>query len=72
MQVGLDVNIRFTDCKAMEYTKECIVFDLLGIEILHGWLVDPQDLDTAAAIGNTSYNQVGMSYCDVAPVQFSC
>ena len=26
-----------------EYTRECIVFDLLNIQLYHGWLVDPQD-----------------------------
>jgi len=58
LQVGLDVNIRFTGCTDMEYTKELIVFDLLGIEMLHGWLLDPQDRETAAAIGKTTYNQL--------------
>jgi len=55
---GLDVNIRFTDVRSMEWTKECIVFDVLGIEILHGWLVDPQDVETTTAMSNKSYNQL--------------
>merc|ERR1712196_644889 len=58
LKEGLDVNIRFTGCQEKEYTRELIVFDLLGIEILHGWLVDPQDVDTAAAIGKKTYNQL--------------
>jgi len=58
LKEGLDVNIRFTGCAEKEYTRELIVFDLLGIEMLHGWLVDPQDVDTATAIGKKTYNQL--------------
>lgn len=39
-----------------EYTPECIIFDLLGIPLYHGWLVDPQDTKTVEAVGNCSYN----------------
>ncbi len=41
-----------------EYTPECIVFDLLGIRLYHGWLVDPELPDEATAIGTLSYNQL--------------
>jgi len=34
------------------------VFDLLGIALVHGWLVDPQDATTAAVFGNKSYNEL--------------
>ena len=34
------------------------MFDLLNISLYHGWLVDPQDVDRAAAIGSLSYNQL--------------
>jgi hypothetical protein len=34
------------------------VFDLLGIPLVHGWLVDPLDADTAAAVGTRSYNEL--------------
>lgn len=42
LATGLDVNVRFTGVADFEYTPECIVFDLLGIPLYHGWLVDPQ------------------------------
>lgn len=41
-----------------EFTPECIVFDLLSIGLYHGWLVDPQNTDTASAVGGLSYNQL--------------
>lgn len=41
-----------------EYTTECIIFDLLGISLYHGWLVDPQSHDIVSAIGMCSYNQL--------------
>lgn len=33
-------------------------FDLLGIPLVHGWLVDPADAATAAAFGTKSYNEL--------------
>ncbi|VAI90770.1 unnamed protein product [Triticum turgidum subsp. durum] len=39
-----------------EFTPERAIFDLLDIPLYHGWIVDPQDTDTASAIGSKSYN----------------
>ena len=52
LQTGLDVNVKFTGVRDFEYTTECIVFDLLNIRLYHGWLVDPQDAEIVAAVGN--------------------
>uniref|UniRef100_A0ABM0LVZ9 Ubiquitin carboxyl-terminal hydrolase n=1 Tax=Saccoglossus kowalevskii TaxID=10224 RepID=A0ABM0LVZ9_SACKO len=41
-----------------EYTPECIVFDLLNVHLFHGWLVDPQNVETVNVVGNYSYNQL--------------
>ena len=41
-----------------EYTSECIIFDLLQIFLYHGWLVDPQDAQSAQSVGKYSYNQL--------------
>ncbi len=41
-----------------EYTSECIVFDLLTIPLYHGWLVDAENPNDVAAVGNCSYNQL--------------
>ena len=43
-----------------EYTQECIVFDLLGIQLLHGWVIDPQNNELQKIINSNSlsYNQL--------------
>jgi len=58
LATGLDVNTRFTDVRGMEFTAEVSVFDLLGIDLVHGWLVDPQDTLTYAAVGDKTYNEL--------------
>lgn len=56
LTTGIDVNIKFRRIDDFEFTRECAIFDLLDIPLYHGWIVDPQDSDTAAAIGLKSYN----------------
>lgn len=58
-QYGMDVNPKFTSITAYEYTAQLTAFDLLGVKLVHGWLVDPHDdYDTASAIGTLSYNSL--------------
>lgn len=56
LTTGIDVNIKFRRIDDFEFTSGCAIFDLLDIPLYHGWLVDPQDHDTAEAIGSKSYN----------------
>lgn len=56
LATGIDVNIKFLRINDFEFTPECAIFDLLDIPLYHGWIVDPQDCDTANAIGSKSYN----------------
>ncbi|XP_027361034.1 ubiquitin carboxyl-terminal hydrolase MINDY-2 [Abrus precatorius] len=56
LATGIDVNIQFRRIDDFEFTPECAIFDLLDIPLYHGWIVDPQDYDTANAIGSKSYN----------------
>ncbi|KAF2298897.1 hypothetical protein GH714_028962 [Hevea brasiliensis] len=56
LATGIDVNIKFRRIDDFEFTPECAIFDLLDIPLYHGWMVDPQDSDTANAIGSKSYN----------------
>jgi hypothetical protein len=60
LTTGVDVNVRFDHARSLEFTGETAVFDLLGIDLVHGWLVDPQDAATAAAVGARSYNELVM------------
>jgi hypothetical protein len=65
---GLDLNVQFTTIKAMEFTSELCVFDALGIDVLHGWLLDPQDHVTCDVIQSLSINQLynELVKCDIA------
>ncbi|RTG85190.1 uncharacterized protein DC041_0012393 [Schistosoma bovis] len=58
LQTGLDINIRFTGVADFEYTPTLSLFDLFNIHIYHGWLVDPDEHDLAATVGNRTYNQL--------------
>ncbi|KAK8518437.1 hypothetical protein V6N13_027914 [Hibiscus sabdariffa] len=58
LATGIDVNIKFRRIDDFEFTPECAIFDLLDIPLYHGWIVDPQDYETAAAIGSKSYNAI--------------
>jgi len=55
---GLDVNVKFSKCTALEFTEELTLFDALGIQLLHGWLVDPEERRLVNVIGDKSYNQL--------------
>eukprot|EP00038_Savillea_parva_P007634 m.171552 g.171552 ORF g.171552 m.171552 type:complete len:697 (-) comp13387_c0_seq1:340-2430(-) len=58
MSRGLDVNVTFGHCQGFEFTRQLQVFDTFGIKLYHGWVVDPQDIDSATAIGTLGYNQL--------------
>lgn len=55
---GLDVNVKFSDATSFEYTQEFDVFDIFGISLYHGWVIDPQDTITYDAVHNLSYNEL--------------
>ncbi|CAF2992500.1 unnamed protein product [Rotaria sp. Silwood2] len=60
LQTGLDINLIFNGVDKFEYTRECIVFDLLGIQLFHGWVIDPQnnELQKIVNANGSSYNQL--------------
>ncbi|CAF0921367.1 unnamed protein product [Didymodactylos carnosus] len=58
LKTGLDVNVKFDGVHKFEYTRECVIFDLLGIQLLHGWLIDPQETELLSIIGDLGYNQL--------------
>ncbi|CAF1014048.1 unnamed protein product [Rotaria sp. Silwood1] len=60
LKTGLDVNLKFDGVDKFEYTPECIIFDLLNIQLFHGWVIDPQDteLRTIVTTDAPSYNQL--------------
>lgn len=44
--------------RSFEFTSELAIFDLCGVELYHGWLPDPQDVDTHETVSPLSYNQL--------------
>ncbi|KAM0070080.1 putative MINDY deubiquitinase [Helianthus debilis subsp. tardiflorus] len=40
----------------IEFKRECPVFGILDIPVYHGWIIDPQDIETSNAIGSKSYD----------------
>jgi len=58
LQVGLDVNFNFKDYANFEQTEQCKLFGMFNIRLVHGWLVDPEDLEMRNAIGDNTYNDL--------------
>ena len=54
---GVDVNPRFSHCRAFEFTDEVAIFDLLDISLYHGWLYSPET-EHAKCVSTLSYNQL--------------
>jgi ubiquitin carboxyl-terminal hydrolase MINDY-1/2 len=60
LQHGMDVNVHFADPKKFELTPALCIFDILDIELVHGWVCDPQDSETYDVVAKqlVSYNKV--------------
>jgi len=65
LQHGMDLNPKFTSGpEGYEYTKNLIAFDCMGVELVHGWLIDTTATQTArhttmaTVIGTKSYNEL--------------
>jgi len=58
LQRGMDVNVKFSGISHFEFNDYVSIFDMLDVNLFHGWLVDPQAADTAPVVGKLSYNQL--------------
>jgi hypothetical protein len=59
LQFGMDVNPKFTlGCCAYEFTRGLSAFDLMGVELVHGWLIDAQDELNGSVVGSKTYNEL--------------
>jgi len=58
LQKGMDVNFGFEQPDSFEKSDQSQLFDLLGVRLVHGWLVDPVDTETHAVIGSNTYNDL--------------
>lgn len=41
---GMDVNIKFTDIDAFEFTQQLSVLDAFDLKLFHGWCIDPSEV----------------------------
>ncbi len=59
LQYGMDVNPKF-NCgpTGVEYTIGVNAFDLMNVDLVHGWLIDENDHDVQAVIGTKTYNEL--------------
>uniref|UniRef100_A0A8R1U8T1 MINDY deubiquitinase domain-containing protein n=1 Tax=Pristionchus pacificus TaxID=54126 RepID=A0A8R1U8T1_PRIPA len=55
---GLDVNVRFGKVDDFEFTAVHSIFDILDLNLFHGWIADE---GTLSVIGNRAYNEVTAS-----------
>lgn len=59
LQYGMDVNPKFlSGPTGVEYTSGVGAFDLMGVKLVHGWLIDIQEEARVRIIGNKSYNEL--------------
>ncbi|KAF2078371.1 hypothetical protein CYY_000355 [Polysphondylium violaceum] len=58
---GLDLNIKFSGIK--NFASDINIFQVLNIGLVHGWLVDPQDVELSSIIGDSTYNQLTERLC---------
>jgi len=57
LATGVDVNPRYDSVTGFEFTNEIAIFDLLDMNIVHGWLIDPQH-EAAGEVARRTYNQL--------------
>jgi len=59
LQYGMDINPKFTQGpEGYEFTKNLTAFDIMGVNLVHGWLIDPNDETTSRIIGSKTYNEL--------------
>jgi len=58
MMNGLDINVNFSGIDRFEFDARISVFDLLGINLFHGWAVDIHDEELYKAVGDMTYNKL--------------
>lgn len=53
----MELDVRFHGVKQFDYFSSNTIFDLFDINLYHGWLVDPQDVDSNIALEEFSHKQ---------------
>uniref|UniRef100_A0A1I7UZ85 Ubiquitin carboxyl-terminal hydrolase n=1 Tax=Caenorhabditis tropicalis TaxID=1561998 RepID=A0A1I7UZ85_9PELO len=60
---GLDVNVKFSDVDAFEFTPALSLFDLVSVRLYHVWLPDPQFPLIYDLIRSSNYNEMIVKMC---------
>ncbi|XP_055343054.1 ubiquitin carboxyl-terminal hydrolase MINDY-1-like [Paramacrobiotus metropolitanus] len=58
LQTGLDINVRFAGPRQYEFTQDTLVFDVLDVPLVHGWIVDSNDPAKTVIDKCGSYNHL--------------
>lgn len=58
LHIGMDVNVKFKNTEAFEFTQNISIFDMLNIRLLHGWVVSKDDVVMHDLLAEESYNTV--------------
>ena len=59
LQTGLDINVHFGGPRRYEFTQDTLLFDVLDVPLLHGWIYDKDDAAAAVVEKHGSYNRIG-------------
>ncbi|EGT56147.1 hypothetical protein CAEBREN_19038 [Caenorhabditis brenneri] len=55
---GLNVNVKFSDVDAFEFTETLSLFDIVSLKLYHVWLPDPQFPEMYKLISSLNYNEL--------------
>ncbi|EGC31984.1 hypothetical protein DICPUDRAFT_57374 [Dictyostelium purpureum] len=68
---GLNLDIKFTGIRDFDSSCDMSIFKVLSIDLVHGWLVDPQDIELVSIIGDLTYNKLTEKICNSNPIKSS-
>ncbi|OQV19989.1 Protein FAM63A [Hypsibius exemplaris] len=58
LQTGIDINVKFVGPRQYEFTQETLLFDLLRVPLVHGWIPDANDPSREVVEKHGSYNGI--------------
>ncbi|GAV07081.1 hypothetical protein RvY_16963 [Ramazzottius varieornatus] len=58
LQTGLDINVHFGGPRRYEFTQDTLLFDVLDVPLVHGWICDKEDEAAVVVEKHGSYNRL--------------
>ena len=65
LERGLDVDVRFRDCEGFQFTAALTAFDAVGIRLVHGWVVAPEEPE-AQLLRDCTYDTIMLAVAAAA------